>query len=90
MGGIDYHFAHASLIGHVAVKADGIILSPFHSYQILSFAHFFHCFLLLTIAFYCLLLLFIAFYCFSLSITDDDHKILGDGGDGIADAASDF
>ena len=33
---IDYHFAYASLIGHITVKADGIILSPLHSYQILS------------------------------------------------------
>lgn len=39
-GGIDYHFAYASLIGHIAVKADGIILSPLHSYQILSIASF--------------------------------------------------
>ena len=36
--GIDYHFAYASLIGHITVKADGIILSPLHSYQILSIA----------------------------------------------------
>lgn len=39
-GGIDYHFAYASLIGHIAVKADSIILSPLHSYQILSVASF--------------------------------------------------
>lgn len=38
--GIDYHFAYASLIGHITVKADGIILSPLHSYQILSIASF--------------------------------------------------
>lgn len=37
--GIDYHFAYASLIGHITVKADGIILSPLHSYQILSIAY---------------------------------------------------
>lgn len=30
--GIDYHFAYASLIGHIAIKADGIIISPLHSY----------------------------------------------------------
>ena len=38
--GIDYHFAYASFIGHITVKADGIILSPLHSYQILSIASF--------------------------------------------------
>ena len=38
--GIDYHFAYTSLIGHITVKADGIILSPLHSYQILSIASF--------------------------------------------------
>ena len=37
--GIDYHFAYASLIGNITVKADGIILSPLHSYQIFSIAH---------------------------------------------------
>ena len=36
--GIDYHFAYTSLIGHITVKADGVILSPLHSYQILSIA----------------------------------------------------
>ena len=38
--GIDYHFAYASLIGHITIEADGIILSPLHSYQILSIASF--------------------------------------------------
>ena len=38
--GIDYHFAYASLIWHITIKADGIILSPLHSYQILSIASF--------------------------------------------------
>ena len=36
--GIDYHFAYTSLIGHITVKADGVILSLLHSYQILSIA----------------------------------------------------
>ena len=40
MGIIDYHFAYASLIGYITIKADGIILSPLHSYQILSIASF--------------------------------------------------
>ena len=40
MGIIDYHFAYASLIGHITIKADGVILSPLHSYQILSIASF--------------------------------------------------
>lgn len=40
-GGIDYHFAYASLVGHITIKADGVILSPLHSYQILSVASFF-------------------------------------------------
>ena len=39
--GIDYHFAYTSLIGHITVKADGVILSPLHSYQILSIASFY-------------------------------------------------
>ena len=39
-GSIDYHFAYTLLIGHITVKADGIILSPLHSYQILSIASF--------------------------------------------------
>ena len=38
--GIDYHFAYTSLIGHITIKADGVILSPLHSYQILSIASF--------------------------------------------------
>lgn len=29
---IDYHFAYTSLIGHITIKADGIILSLLHSY----------------------------------------------------------
>lgn len=37
---VDCHFAYASLIGHITIKADGIILSPLHSYQILSIASF--------------------------------------------------
>ena len=40
MGIIDYHFAYTSLIGHITVEADGVILSPLHSYQILSIAYF--------------------------------------------------
>ena len=40
-GIINYHFAYTSLIGHITVEADGIILSPLHSYQILSIASFF-------------------------------------------------
>ena len=64
-GGIDYHFAYASFIGHIAIKADGIILFPLHSYQILSVAFF-------------------------LLIIDNDHKILGDGGNSVTDAVSDF
>ena len=35
---------------------------------------------------------FLPFYLFTFLplIANDDHKILGDGGDGIADAAFDF
>ena len=40
MGIIDCHFAYASLIWYITIKADGIILSPLHSYQILSIASF--------------------------------------------------
>lgn len=68
MGVIDYQFAYASLIGHITIKADGIILSPSHSYQTLSIAHF----------------------SFFLFVVDDDHKILGDGRDSVADTPPDF
>ena len=40
MGIIDYHFAYASLIGHITIKANGVILPPLHSYQILSIVSF--------------------------------------------------
>ena len=40
VGIIDYQLAYASLIGHITIEADGIILSPLHSYQILSVASF--------------------------------------------------
>ena len=49
MGIIDCHFAYASLIWYITIKADGIILSPLHSYQILSIASFFYSYKIMII-----------------------------------------
>ena len=37
---IVYHkFAHASLVGRVAIEADGVVIAPFHPYKVFTVTH---------------------------------------------------
>ena len=34
-----YKFAHSSLVGRVAIEADGVVIAPLHSYKVFTVTH---------------------------------------------------